>query len=151
MTEAEWRAGEKPMALLEILRSKASDRKLRLFAVACCRRLLLLDASTRNRRAIEVAEQFADGKADLKELLAERGAIGSTDTSVVFAHAASMMVWHAAEWAVKGARLAREPDLEEATQSTLCRDIFVYPFRRVAFDPAWRTSTAVAIATTATS
>jgi hypothetical protein len=31
-------------------------------------------------------------------------------------------------------------------QSALLRDIFGNPFRPVAFDPAWRTSTAVALA-----
>jgi hypothetical protein len=35
---------------------------------------------------------------------------------------------------------------EEATQASLLRDIFGNPFRRVVFDSAWRTSTAVAIA-----
>src|SRR5262245_49703423 len=41
MTEKEWLAAKRPLKLLRYLHSAevASDRKLRLFAVACCRRV----------------------------------------------------------------------------------------------------------------
>jgi hypothetical protein len=68
MTEAEWLACTDPQRMLAFLRGKASDRKLRLFAVASCRRVLHLLADQCFRKAVTVAERFADGGALLSEL-----------------------------------------------------------------------------------
>jgi hypothetical protein len=63
MTEQEWMSLDwtNPDLLQQFLRGKASDRKLRLFACACARRVQHLLHDDRGRQAITVAEQFADG------------------------------------------------------------------------------------------
>jgi hypothetical protein len=68
--EAEWRAATDAEDLLKVLHGRLSDRKFRLFACACCRRLPHVLADPRNVRAIEAAERYADGlvpKRDLKK------------------------------------------------------------------------------------
>ena len=70
MTEGEWNACADPQKMLEFLRGKVSDRKLRLFAVACCRAAMHWDTDKRCAKAVGVAEQYADGKASDEELKA---------------------------------------------------------------------------------
>jgi hypothetical protein len=65
MTEADWLAATDPRPMLEFLRDrgKASERKLRLFACACCRRVWHRLPDGRTRGAVEVSERYADGAA----------------------------------------------------------------------------------------
>ncbi len=70
MTEAEWATATDPAAMLEFLRNseKATDRKFRLFACACCRAIWPLFPHDLCRKAIEVAEWYSDGLATVQEL-----------------------------------------------------------------------------------
>src|SRR5215471_10934410 len=60
MDEAEWLACEEPRLMLEFLRGRASDRKFRLFACGCCRRLWDLLPSDLNRQAVQAIEEYPD-------------------------------------------------------------------------------------------
>jgi hypothetical protein len=60
--------------MVQFLEGRVSDRKLRLFKVACCRRVWDLLTDERSRRAVEVAEQFGDGGATEEQLVAAREA-----------------------------------------------------------------------------
>ena len=59
MTDAEWLACTSPEDMLDVLRD-TSARKLRLFAVACCRRIWDLISEAPARLVVERAELYAD-------------------------------------------------------------------------------------------
>ena len=69
MIELAWSHCIEPVKLLEFLREsgKLTERKARLFAVACCRRIWPLLADARSRSAVDVAERYADGQASSRE------------------------------------------------------------------------------------
>jgi hypothetical protein len=67
--EATWLTASDPAPMLAFLQStgRASERKLRLFACACCRQVWHLLPDERSRRAVVVAEALADGNASEAE------------------------------------------------------------------------------------
>jgi hypothetical protein len=68
MTEKEWLKCRYPEQMLKFLRGKASDRKLRLFACACCQRIWTLITDVRSRAAVSATEQYAEGLISAQEL-----------------------------------------------------------------------------------
>jgi hypothetical protein len=74
MTEGEWNSSTDPQKMLTFLREsgRLTDRKARLFGVACCRRVGILLIDERGRRAVVTAESYADGLATGEELNAAR-------------------------------------------------------------------------------
>ena len=69
MNEAEWLACDDPSPMLEFLRGKASERKSRLFAVACCHRIWQFITDPECRAMVELTEQAADGIIDEQRVL----------------------------------------------------------------------------------
>ena len=74
MTEQEWLQATDPKPMLEFLQGKASERKSRLFAVACCRQDIDLMENAFNRLTLEASEDNAEGQVSRKELKAIRRA-----------------------------------------------------------------------------
>lgn len=142
MTESEWQTCTDPKLMLEFLKGRVSDRKLRLFACACCRRIGRLLTDERSRKAIAIAEQYADGKVSEQEMdRAAAHAFAAVET-------ANTSATRAAKWAVvhnppslcgilktalvRNLRgyLLREPAiLADVDQTAIIRDIFGNPFR----------------------
>src|SRR5262245_12554128 len=72
MTEAEWMACADPQRMLNFLRGKTTDRKLRLFACGCCAMVWDLIAHDRNLRAVELAGRLADRETPRGDVAAVR-------------------------------------------------------------------------------
>jgi hypothetical protein len=176
LSEDEWPACSDPSILLDVLRQRGllSERKARLFAAACCRRIWPLIRPEGYRGIVDAAERFADGRAgpgDLRraEHLAyeEAGMPGRDPARWAATHAAGdcVVLWpwhypedtthfHAANAADQaGGPPDGRPGGEQAAQARLLRDLFgPLPFRPVALDPSllsWHGGPAVRLATAA--
>jgi hypothetical protein len=133
------------------------DRKLRLYAVACCRQRWDLFEMDLFQRAVDAAERFADGCAEKHELAAIYDAIMDFPTPNAQSHCIENLTLKlirekgvlCALAAATGLGFATGGDHFESVvreQSRLLRCVVGNPFRPVAFDPGWRTSTVVALA-----
>jgi hypothetical protein len=137
MTEQEWITATDPTPMLEFLRGKASDRKLRLFGCAFFRQLYA-PVDPRNT-IIAVGEKYADGMADSEELKTARSLARRLEPPHTFGSVVSVVDSGSMYPCVRSGR-AR-------THCERIRDIFGNPFRRVSIDSKWLTSKVAALAT----
>ncbi len=164
MTETEWLASADAIPMLDILK-EASRRKLRLFAVACCRLFWDQLSDQRCREGIEVAERRAEWRVSRNELSAATAALGEVertarpaeaDAAFIISRVAAASALEAAQAATSSYGPEGFEDPEEAAkegiladrprQAQLLRDIFGNPFRPVAVESGWLTSTVVQLA-----
>ena len=170
MTEAEWLNCTDPKPMLEFLRGKVSDRKLRLFACACVRRVWHRMGEGVVSKEIEASELFAEGGSSRKELRAIRSQLGARGGySAAWAannalhavledradYTAKRAVTHATDFSYyqmletdtdgqPKALAARETERTQLT--TIVREIFGDSLSPVRFDPTWYSPTIVSLA-----
>lgn len=160
MTESEWRACTSPEAMLHHLTDRASPRKLRLYAINCCRRIWHLLSDERCRHAVETAQRFVDGKATLADLTNAGHTVAAVarvwgDALSPVARATYAIggaawaatrgsAWLSAWDAAWDARMAARDfvpgtdwEKERLWQASLLHDLVGNPFRPPRLDPAW--------------
>jgi hypothetical protein len=156
MTEAEWLAATDPAQMMSLIWNGVSDRKLRLFAVACCRVMIAGVNEPSAARAVEASEQFADGSISEEELSAARrattddwncvheaGEVNSTFTRNAALGAAYQVSRPSARKVVQeiGMLLRRQVGgVPKEFQIEVLRDTLGNPFRPILADPSWLTS-----------
>ncbi len=180
MTEAEWTTSADPDAMVGFLYGlwfddgEVPDRKLRLYACACCRRVWPQLGDVRSRRAVETAERYADGLVSEEELDAAAdaaAAVRDEEEQVERARPEQIIppgypiyTYGAAAYNAAipvgcwgGAPALRSPDdiirsvvpdrdAEAAAQCDLLRDLFGNPFRTVVVEPAWLSPDVIGLA-----
>ena len=166
MTEAEWLACADPERMLSLLTGRATERKLRLFLVACARSQLPPSPDEAMTEALAVAERYADGCGSRYDLARARKSLKEGHAARVRRwsprytdHIRSVPAWHAAREGI--VRAAGEgagccawsstrherfgtvamtyPADELAKQAGFLRDIFGNPFNPAPFDARWAT------------
>ncbi len=158
-TAEDWKRCADPARMLEYLKGRASDRKLRLFACACVRRIEHRVTAEALQKAIGIAEQFADGRATTHELaLAREGArtarispgwlaVGRNPVYSCTFTSAFDSAYRASIHAARPASDDQDARVgERANQVDLLRDIFGVPFGPVVFQANWRTAAVRALA-----
>jgi hypothetical protein len=157
MTEAEWLAANYAGPMLSHLRGIASERKLRLFAVACCRRVGHLLTDERSRQAVEIAEQYAEGLVDRHRLVqardeareakrqfrvpaqpaASRAANAAQDATRDTGRSAASNCLHESSRAVSIQDTNNCDPAELQEQASILRCIFGNPPHPIVVEPSW--------------
>jgi hypothetical protein len=152
VTESDWDRCADPAKMLAFLRGKASDRKLRLFACACCRRIWELFPDEANRVLVVAVEHRPDGTRDdpdLWEMIVASSAREDECRGIdafwvakylgrgFYKYDALGSARVVADMVASRVRPKEHREAEWAAQAALFRDIFGNPFRPVVVDSGW--------------
>jgi hypothetical protein len=161
MTEAEWFACTSPASMLDFLSGKVSDRKLRLFTVACCDRVKHLVPDELGQQEFKVPDVFTVGQAEemdawlfRKGLQAEASMFAPEYQPAHPALQSSLaatanVCWATARIATRASRGKMFGPVYKAgaaAQASLLRDIIGNPFRGGADASIWLSQEAVLLA-----
>jgi hypothetical protein len=134
MTEEEWLICRDPMPMLSHVEILASNRKLRLFAVACCRHIWPHLTSSEHKDAVVVAERHAEGLATDAQLESVRDRAFNTKGDSLVGH---MVALSDVVEAVVGTCYATQDGVECTFQANLVRHIIGNPFRPYPVPLSW--------------
>jgi hypothetical protein len=166
MDIAQWECSRFPRQMLEYVQSRTSDRKMRLFACACCRRFWAALPDRRSRHFIETVERYADGlETDstldqayfaAQEVVKETSdpvadaLIGLIGVTATYEYQDAMRGVNAERAATFMARCSSEGiAAERLVQAEILRDVLgPLPFQPVPVNPAWLAPTVKDLAST---
>lgn len=125
MTEDQWLKATDPGPMLEFVRGRVSERKLRLFACGCCL------ASPTTKGIVPLIRQTEDW-ADNPQGSSLR--LGWGPSSIYRPPYPDLPLLWAADWTRHDVRW----EVDQATKAALLRDLFgPLPFRLVTIAPSW--------------
>jgi hypothetical protein len=154
---AEWSVSRDPFRMLELAGEKLSERKRRLFAVACLRRVWDRLTSDDTRHAVEVAERVAEGLVGDEEVIR----VAEAAMEAYYLQAGPPRYWNALPDRAATLALLGPEDLKDAVlcsvrfvepnadgvlppspadraaQADLLREIAGNPFTPSVIDPSW--------------
>jgi hypothetical protein len=152
MTEQEWLECADPKIMLKLLGGKTSDRKFRLIACACCRRIWDVLTDDRKRNAIEFAERWADNPK-LADEATKHMTVFSDETPAQSSSYEERFTVMGLMWGDAAASAMHSVDVlcffAKPLLSACANDLrcLFNSFRPVTIDPRWLTSTVVDLAT----
>jgi hypothetical protein len=160
MEEIEWLTSVDPEPMLKFLKDNVSDRKLRLFAVACFRSPGVwpcLQGNKLIKNAVWKAEQIADGREEWPPLRDYNFAMNELNAFMCALLSSRSAFSYAADRGFENINLEwangdlveisnNQYDEEKAYQCRILRCIFGNPFRQVTFEQSWFTTSVIEIA-----
>jgi hypothetical protein len=159
MTEKQWLACTDSVRMLKSLRPQPTERKLRLLACGCCRRVWKSLALQPVRRGVETAELYADGAVTDEELgvvyaaavrafhrALERRVGDAAYHTKLQRMALAVDAAHGTPFQAGQLRGVVKDDSLKAVSPVLLRCVAGNPFHPVTVSPAWQTPQVAALA-----